>query len=144
MNFCAKISGSKWYCHDGNFDENGIGNLDDTALVMKDIAEGSSIGDMLPKRRRIGRHAMLPKLRKLVEDSPDSWDRLVAIATFLGERRRADAARVAVEERSGIVDLGRGQVAGHGRRRGGAAEALAAEDRPQAADEVRGCETRAV
>ena len=65
-------------------------------------------------------------------------------AVGVRERRRADAARVAVEERSGIVDLGRGQVAGHGRRRGGAAEALAAEDRPQVADEVRGCETRAV
>ena len=59
---------------------------------------------------------------------------MIKKAQRLAEKINAAEVAAAVGAR---VFLERGQVAGDGRRRGGAPEALAAEDRSQAADKVR-------
>ena len=64
------------------------GQLDDENLVAKDIViEGWA--DAKPAKR-IRSHARASQLRQLVDNSPDAWARLVAIAAVLAEHRRAN------------------------------------------------------
>ena len=97
---CANISGSKWFCHSGTFSGSvgcvpcGVieaGDLDVSGLVVKDLAAHAWVAETSMKTRSAVR-----RLQKLVRDSPDSWDRLVAVSAFLAERKAAEENRRAI------------------------------------------------
>ena len=100
---CAHISGSKWYCHSGNFSgsagslprgEIEGGDLDVSGLVVKDLAADAWVSKTPKKKQSAGR-----RLQKLVHDSRDSWDHLVAVSAFLAEGRAA-------QEKGRAIDFG--------------------------------------